>query len=204
MPSQTTVGFFKHNFTRLDWGILLTATAMLFGAIWFVVNLSIAASSAGISAEVAQVRADLVVLNDDVRDTKEELTEAFEKHASSVNETFDQGMKDRTDELSRALLDQMKKDQWLTVYVTNIPRNDQKIMSLVDTYMQNYGINTRQSFFADKVNVSSRLEDLDSMKARSLQRLLEQIYESYPNVDTKLRWEDRHKSFIEDKLDSYK
>jgi hypothetical protein len=193
--------FFRKNFTGWDWGILLALVTAFSAVIWLLVDLTISAAGAEIRADVAEVRADLTVLTDEVTDTKSDLTKQFseivanvtsvlEEHATIMESAIENGMTERTNELALALASKFETARTLTVYVTNVPRNDPEVLAIVSPFVNEHGSLTTVSNFADSMIVSTRLKDLNGIAAQDLQAVVEELWLEHPEIETVLSWDE--------------
>lgn len=186
------MSFFSDNFTKFDWGILLAAVGLIGTVTWFAVDLTV-------EAKVASIRADVAILKDEIEDAKGELlasfnqldndlTYAFENMHDGVVTKVEDGMRERSDELSRALLAKFDIDHPLVVSVANVPTNDVKANALIMNYMDAHGSATKISTFADKIVFETRIDDIHGDAAKDLQIVLQKLWSDYPDVETSLGW----------------
>jgi hypothetical protein len=197
---QPLGSYLRNNFTKVDWIAVAGAIALLLGGIWFVVDRTIV-------AETAQIRADIRILEDEVEDTKRDLTaqfddlrtefgeaesrivKAFDAFSTDVAASVEGGLTERTDELSRALIAQFQQDRVLTIHVTNVPRDDAAAMQLVQGYMADHASESVLLPFGNKVQWTAQVEDLEGMASRDLQNILEEMRVSHPEVETVMTYE---------------
>jgi len=180
------------QFTKLDWGILVTLLLALCGAIWFTVDKSVAAST-------GELKGEFIVLRDDLQDEHKATRDEFAKLDASVHASFEQladdltasvskGMTERKKDLADALGELFAGKEALTVTVVNIPRRDRNALSMVAAFQEEFGSQSEMYAVGDKIILQTTLTSPGDDVFTALSTTLEKLQEDFPGVQTKIEW----------------
>ena len=181
------------RFQRADWVTVFGLAALFLSAVWFVVDLTIEAST-------AELKADFKILQEDFEDSTtaqankidnldSDLTQQIQSISASIEETVGRGLSDRTDALSQALVARFDNPTRLTINLANISRKNASTETLISDFAASQKASLLISYFADKSVVSLTIDEFHGAKAQPVQEWLDALKAVDENIVTKFDWE---------------